>query len=120
MRLYLDDDLAAPLLARLLRNAGHDVNMPTDVGLTGEHDAVHLRHAALDGRCVVTANRDDFQHLHNLAIDLAGHHAGILVVCKDNDPKRDLTNPGIVRAIRNLLAANVPIADQFIVLNHWR
>jgi hypothetical protein len=28
MRLYLDDDTAWPLLAKLLRNAAHDVQMP--------------------------------------------------------------------------------------------
>jgi hypothetical protein len=28
MRLYLDDDSAAALLARLLRQAGHDVRVP--------------------------------------------------------------------------------------------
>jgi hypothetical protein len=27
---------------------------------------------------------------------------------------------GIVRAIRNLLAASLPIRDQFHILNHWR
>ena len=33
MRLYLDDDTAFPLLARLLRQAGHDVELPADAGL---------------------------------------------------------------------------------------
>ena len=41
MRVYLDDDSAALLLARLLRQAGHDVELPADVGLSGEDDAVH-------------------------------------------------------------------------------
>jgi len=26
----------------------------------------------------------------------------------------------IVRAIKNFLASGIPIANQFIVLNHWR
>lgn len=120
MKLYLDDDLAAPLLARLLRNAGHDTTLPVDVGLSGKNDAVHLKHAALDARAIITANQEDFEDLHELVVALGGHHTGILIVCKENDLKRDLTNHGIVRAIRNLLAANVPIADQCIVLNHWR
>ncbi len=45
---------------------------------------------------------------------------GVLVVRRDNNPKRDLNARGIVRAIAKLLAAGVPITDQFIVLNHWR
>jgi hypothetical protein len=120
MKLYLDDDMAAPLLARLLRKEGHDVRMPTDVGLSGEDEAVHFRHAALDERAIITANHDDFRNLRRLVVDLKGHHAGVLVVRQDNDPKRDLKTHGIVRALRNLLAANVPVADQFIILNLWR
>lgn len=120
MNLYLDDDIASPLLAQLLRKAGHDVQRPADVGLSGEDDPIHFRHAALNGRVIVTGNHQHFEDLHALVIDLQGHHSGVLTVRKDNDPKRDLNAAGIVRAIRNLLAANVPIADQCIVLNHWR
>jgi hypothetical protein len=39
---------------------------------------------------------------------------------RDNNPKRDLDEKGIVRALGKLLAAGVPVADQFTVLNHWR
>jgi hypothetical protein len=49
-----------------------------------------------------------------------GHHPGIFVVRKDNNPKRDLNDAGIVRAIHKLLAAGVPIADQFHIPNQWR
>jgi hypothetical protein len=45
MTLYLDDDIAWPLLAKLLRNAGHDVQLPSDVGMTGAEDPVHLTRA---------------------------------------------------------------------------
>ena len=120
MNLYLDDDVAAPLLARLLRNAGHDVLTPTDAGLLGDDDSVHFRYAAMNGRTIITGNHDDFENLHELVIDLGGHHPGVLAVRKDNDPNRDLKPAGIVRALRNLENANAPIADQFLVLNHYR
>ena len=120
MNLYLDDDVASPLLAQLLRKAGHDVQLPNDVGLSGDDDPVHFRHAATNNRAIVTGNHDDFKNLHWLVVDLQGHHPGVLVVRRDNDPTRDLKPAGVVRALRNLLAANAPIADQFIVLNHWR
>lgn len=120
MTLYLDDDVASPLLAQLLRKAGHDVELPSDIGFSGEDDPVHFRHAAKNDRVLITGNHDDFNDLHWLIIDLQGHHPGVLVIRKDNDPRRDLTSAGVVRALRNLLAANVPIADQFIILNHWR
>ena len=49
-----------------------------------------------------------------------GHHAGILIVRRDNDPHRDLKPRGMVRALRNLLAAGLTFPDQFHILNHWR
>jgi predicted nuclease of predicted toxin-antitoxin system len=120
MKLYLDDDLASPLLARLLRSAGHDVQLPGDVGLAGKADAVHFAHAVRQGRACLTRNYGDFQNLHDLVGAVQGHHPGILVVRQDNDPKRDLKNRDIVRAIGKLQAAAVPIPDQYIILNVWR
>jgi hypothetical protein len=120
MRLYLDDDSTSTLLVQLLRRAGHDVRLPAEIGVAGESDAVHLMHAVLEDRVYLSHNYDDFEDLHNLALALRGHHPGILVVRKDNNPKRDLAPPGIVRAIGKLLAAGVGLADHFYVLNHWR
>jgi hypothetical protein len=120
MRLYLDDDSAANLLVQLLRKAGHDVQIPTDVGLAAEADAVHLRHAIHEQRSCLSGNYQHFDDLHQLILEAQGHHPGILIVRKDNDPKRDLKAPGIVRAIEDLLAASVPVADQCVILNQWR
>lgn len=120
MRLYLDDDHAGPLLARLLRNAGHDVQLPADVGFSGADDPVHLTQAIRDDRVCLTGNHRHFSNLHNLVMQAKGHHPGILVVRKDNDPTRDLTPRGIVRAIANLVGSGIVLADQLQILNHWR
>jgi hypothetical protein len=120
MKLYLDDDTASPLLTKLLRNAAHDVQIPSDITMAGAPDPVHLTHAIADGRVCLTKNHDDFWILHNLIKQAQGHHPGIFVVRQDNDPKRDLTAKGIVRSIRNLEAAAAPVQDEFTVLNHWR
>jgi predicted nuclease of predicted toxin-antitoxin system len=120
MRLYLDDDMANPLLTQLLRKAGHDVVLPADVGRGGNHDADQLRYSIQEDRVILTGNYRDFPHLHELVREASGHHPGILLVRKDNDPSRDLSVGDIVRAIRNLLAANVPLADELHILNHWR
>jgi predicted nuclease of predicted toxin-antitoxin system len=124
MKLYLDDDSAQHLLIRLLQNAGHDVIAPADVGMAGRKDPAHFTFAIRDGRVLLTHNYDDFELLHVLVLAAGGHHPGILVVRKDNDPKRDMRPHDIVRAIRNLLAyllANgLSIADGFHILNHWR
>jgi hypothetical protein len=120
MRLYLDDDSASALLVRLLRQAGHDVQIPIDVGMGGEDDPVHLAHAIRDARVLLSGNHHDFENLHDLILVAQGHHSGILVVRKDNDPKRDLSVPGIVRAIGKLLVSKAPVADHLNILNHWR
>jgi predicted nuclease of predicted toxin-antitoxin system len=120
MRLYLDDDTASQLLAKLLRNAGHDVQMPNDAGMAGSPDPVHLTAAIADNRICLTKNHDDFWTLHKLIKQARGGHPGIIVVRQDNDPTRDLTPKGIVGAIRRLESAGVPIADEFVILNHWR
>ena len=120
MKLYLDDDTASPLLAKLLRRAGHDVELPGEAGLSSAADPVHLTHAIEVGRVCLTKNHDDYWILHNLIIRSQGSHPGICVVRQDNDPTRDLSPKGIVTAIRKLEASGVPIEGEFIILNHWR
>ena len=120
MRLYLDDDSAWPLLAHLLRHAGHDVELPVEAGLSGAADPVHLGHAVQTNRVLLSHNYQDFQDLHKLVLIVGGHHPGILLVRKDNNPKRDLDARGIVRAVTKLLASGLVLVDQLQVLNHWR
>jgi predicted nuclease of predicted toxin-antitoxin system len=120
MKVYLDDDSADALLVTLLRQAGHDVQVPADVGMTGEYDSVHLIQAVRDGRVLLTHNHDDFQNLHELIMQVQGHYPGVFVVRRDNDPTRDLKPAGMVRAIRSLLAAGVAVRDQLHILNQWR
>lgn len=109
MNVYLDDDSVATVLVRLLRQGGHDVRLPRDIGMAGAEDPVHLTCAIREERVLLTANYDDFEDLHDLVLQAQGHHPGILVVRRDNNPRRDLSPRGIVRALTNLLAANVPI-----------
>lgn len=94
--------------------------MPIEVDLAGAGDPLHLAHAIRDGRVLITGNHDDFQDLHGLLMEGRGHHPGIFVIRRDNDPRRDLTHRGIVVAIANVVSAGIPLADQFVILNHWR
>jgi predicted nuclease of predicted toxin-antitoxin system len=120
MNLYLDDDSVDALLVRLLLAAGHAVQTPTQINLSGEHDVIHFMHAIRAGYVLLTHNHDDFKRLHELVLLATGHHSGILVVRRDNDPRRDLRPRGIARAVDSLLASGVSIPDQFHILNHWR
>jgi len=69
---------------------------------------------------MLTRNYRDFENLHDLILETQGHHPGILLIRKDNDPKRDMKGSDIVRAIQKLAAAGMKLADQCTVLNHWR
>jgi hypothetical protein len=120
MRVYLDEDTASPLLARMLRNAGHDVQTPAEAGLLGRSDPVELTHAVREGRILVTRNYCDFEDLHNLLDVAGGHHSGILAIRRDNNPRRNMTPRDIVRALRNLEAGGTALADNYIILNAWQ
>jgi predicted nuclease of predicted toxin-antitoxin system len=120
MRLYLDDDIAGPVLARLLRNAGHDVLLPADVGLAGGKDPAHLIRAMQEDRVMLSRNYKDFQLLHLLIEQARGHHPGILLVRRDDLAKRNMTAADIVRALRNLETSGLPIPDHCYELNPWQ
>jgi predicted nuclease of predicted toxin-antitoxin system len=120
MRIFLDEDLASALLAKLLQNAGHDVLAPAAAGTLRRADAVQLTSAIHEQRACLSRNYEDFEELHLLIAEAQGRHFGILIVRRDNDPTRDLTPKGIVAALRKLEAASVPVDNEYIVLNHWR
>jgi hypothetical protein len=119
MRLYVDDDSVDPVLLRLLPRDGHDVQTPSDVGLVGSTDPVHLAQAIRDHRALLTRNYRDFEALHDLIVFAAnGHHEGILVVRFDSNPRNNMSAGDIARAVRNLESAGVAIADSYHELNH--
>lgn len=72
------------------------------------------------GRALLTHNYDDFKLLHDLVVLAGGHHPGILVVRRDNDPTRDMSPSAIVRAIQNMIGSGVDIPNSLHILNHWR
>jgi hypothetical protein len=57
-------------------------------------------------------NHEDFEELHLLIRQAQGAHPGILAVRRDNDPRRNMNPLDIVRALRNLENAGVPIANE--------
>ena len=71
-------------------------------------------------RVLFTHDHGDFTLLNDLVLLAGGHHPGILVVRRDNDPTRDMAPGVIVRAIHNLTTSNLSIPDAVHVLNHWR
>jgi hypothetical protein len=120
MKIYLDDDSIDAVLIKLLQQAGHNVEVPADAGISGEKDPIHLTHAIQQQTPLLSRNHDDFRQLHDLIVASTGHHPGVLVVRFDNDKSRDLTHRGTVVALSKLLASGSTLVDSFHVLNHWR
>ena len=120
MTVYLDDNMADPVLVVLLRKAGHSVTVPADVGQSGRSDAKHFEYALRSSFVLLTQDRKDFTDLHDLVLAAGGNHAGILLVRLDNDRRRDMKARAIVRAIARLEAAGLALRNTIHVLNHWR
>ncbi len=115
LRLLLDEDIQAKLLVILLRKAGHDALTINDVNLTGQLDPVILDYARQTNRILLTQNCQDFEDLHSIN----PNHPGILAIYHEANPSKDMSLKAIVKAISNLEAANIPLVNQFIALNHW-
>jgi predicted nuclease of predicted toxin-antitoxin system len=120
MKVLLDENMSDPRLAARLRTGGHDPILASDVGLLSTTDARVLTLSIVDGVPVLTRDSDNFEDLHDLVIAAAGHHAGILIVRFDNDPRHNMTDRGIATAISKLESSGSPIRDQIHVLNLWR
>ncbi|NJL52026.1 MAG: DUF5615 family PIN-like protein [Hydrococcus sp. SU_1_0] len=115
LRLLIDEDSQAKLLVNLLRKAGHDVVTINELELSGSDDTVVLDCARKQERVLLTQNCQDFETLHQLN----SIHPGILAIYQDNYSSKNMLLKDIVKAIANLEAANIPLINQFISLNHW-
>jgi predicted nuclease of predicted toxin-antitoxin system len=120
MRFLIDENLSSPRLASRLRAQGHDPVLASDAGLLAVTDPRVLIYSITQALPVLTQDSEDFEDLHDLVIAAAGHHAGILIVRFDNDPRHNLTDRGIATAISKLESSGVPVSDQIQVLNQWR
>ncbi len=115
LRLLVDEDSLAKPLVNRLRKAGHDILTVNEAGLTSSSDDVVLDYARVDGRVLLTHNCDDFEALH----EEDPNHPGILAIYRDANRLKNMSRQAIVKALANLEAANVPLANQFISLNSW-
>jgi predicted nuclease of predicted toxin-antitoxin system len=120
MKFLIDENMSSPRLASRLRAQGHDPVLARDVGLLSVSDARVLIFSIAQAMPVLTRDSEDFEDLHDLVMASAGHHAGILLVRFDNDPRHNLTDRGISTALSKLESSGVPIGDRIHVLNQWR
>jgi Domain of unknown function (DUF5615) len=83
--------------------------------MLGSPDGTVLQRARTEGRVLLTRNCNDFQELHQDD----STHSGILAVYQDAEPAKHMSYQAILRAIANLEASGLELANQFVVLNQW-
>jgi len=115
LKLLIDEDFQDKVLVKLLVNAKYDVITANNALLSGLADASVLKYGTDNNRVVLTRNCRDFKALHLTGIN----HSGIFAVYREANVLKSMSFPGIVKAIGNIEASKIKIANQFIVLNHW-
>jgi ABC-type branched-subunit amino acid transport system ATPase component len=120
LNIYLDDSADSDLWITYLTNAGYGVISPRGAGTSGLSDSKHLEYAATHGYVLLTRNPDDFKTEHQNWQAQGRAHAGIFLVYQDNNVIKDMKATDVVRAIANLLASGIPIANEIYTLNQWR
>jgi uncharacterized protein with PIN domain len=78
-RFFIDEDLS-PGVAEIARGLGLDAVSVHEIDRRGYPDVDQLRFATLEGRVLVTRNRDDFIRLTISWFQTGELHAGVLIV----------------------------------------
>src|SRR5262245_54013274 len=95
MLFLVDEDLATDI-ARIGRRFGLDIESVHENGREKWTDEQELVQAAINGRCIVTGNRNDFIDLTNQFAAEGRPHRGVVIVQK---PLRDMSPVTVVRAL---------------------
>jgi predicted nuclease of predicted toxin-antitoxin system len=96
VKIKLDENLG-PGIARLMKDAGHDVCLVIEQGLGGRSDSVLIEVCRAEGRCLVTLDMD-FSHILNFP---PSRYAGIAVL-RLPEP---ISRQELHEAVRTLLEA---------------
>jgi hypothetical protein len=112
LTIYLDDCSDDDDRILFLTQAGHTVISPRTTGTKDSKDPEHLEYATTHGYVLLTPNPVDFRRLHRDWQAKGRAHSGIFLIYQENNVRKDMDHPDIVRAIGNLLASGLPIVNE--------
>jgi len=121
LTIYSDDNIDDDELIARLRKAGYRVVSPRQVGTSGCKDLEHLAYAAKHGYVLLTEDAKEFtEKWHRQWLEEGHSHSGILVIHHERDVSKNMTYDDIIRAIDNIVASGVSLANEVYSLNQWR
>jgi len=107
------------LLVGKLIAAGHDVQTATQANVVGVRDDVVFATAIRNDRIILTSNCADFIAISDALNTQGVQHPGVFLVFLQNNPNRDMSYDEIVKAIENLEATQLPLANTYHSLNNY-
>lgn len=113
MRLHIDEDVAAEIVAELRRS--HDCLYPQEQARKGQSDVGQLHEASRGGRILITVNDRDFRFIHRTIVTVrrfdgdVGLHSGILTVTRRPEPVP------WARAIDRILRERDSLVGRFLI-----
>ncbi len=113
MKIYLDDHLDNAVLITILEKSGFEVISPRKIGMQGKKDNIHLKYAITNNAIVLSSDKnfpDPNRHTD---------HRGILKIYKYNNPKKDMDNTKIARALKNIEKLNLDLNNKIYKLNDF-
>lgn len=96
IRLYLDEDVSVEI-GHNLRTRGFDVLSTREAARLSREDVDQLSFAVMQGRAVLTHNREDFEIQHQQYLDAGLLHYGLIIA------KRRPNDSIVVAKILNIL-----------------
>lgn len=111
MRLLLDEQISGKVAERL-RKSGYDATaVVTDSGLRGLSDPDIFAAAQLQGRAVVTHNRQDFEAIVRDHAAAGRDHHGLVIVHPVRFPSRELGR--LTKALARKM--DEPLPENFVI-----
>jgi predicted nuclease of predicted toxin-antitoxin system len=119
-KLLLDESNLDKALVKRRLGAGHDAKVPNDFWLMGKTDEEIFRRAVAEDRIMLTANPVDFIRLGREYKSKGLQYPGWLLMYKDADKAKHMSNEQVVKAIRNLLSTGADLRNMSWSLKAYR